>query len=86
MTKFLYYEGRHGERLLVPHNEKGWEFLKEQMQEDNRCSFEEAREQFGEHSVEGDLEYSEDACLFMDDGGSISTAELTIEQNDKKYF
>lgn len=86
MTKFLFYESRNGLRLLVPHNEKGWEFLKKHMQDDNRCTFEEAVEQFGEYSVEGDLEYSEDAHISMDDGGSIHTAELTVLVEDAKYF
>lgn len=86
MTKFLFYESRNGLRLLVPHTETGWEFLKEHMQDDNRCTFEEAVEQFGEGCLSGSLDYSENASLSMDDGGSIETAELTVLVEDAKYF
>lgn len=75
--KFLLYNGRHGEQLLTFHTPKAWEFLKSEMQEDNVVTFEEYLRDFGEDGVSGSFEYSDDAHLFLDDGGSIDTVELT---------
>lgn len=75
--KFLYYFGRHGEQLLTEHTPHAWECLKEEMQNDNRCSFDEAVRDFGPDCLYGSLDYKDDAHLFMDDGGEIRTLWLT---------
>jgi len=75
--KFLFYTGRHGQQLLTEHSEKAWEFLKAEMQKDNRCTFEEAIRDFGHDCLYGSFGYSDRACLSMDDGGQIITIDLT---------
>lgn len=75
--KFLYYEGRHGEQLLTEHLPSAWEFLKTQMCNDNRASFDEIKRDLGEDAIYGSLDYSHNAHLSVDDGGYIITIELT---------
>lgn len=75
--KFLYYEGRHGEQILTEHSPTAFEFLKEQMQEDNRATFDEIKRDMGYEAFYGDFEYLDNAYLSIDDGGSIETIELT---------
>lgn len=75
--KFLFYEGRHGERHLTEHTPAGWEFLKNQMQQDNNASFEDILRDSGPEAFYGSFDYKDDASLFIDDGGRISTIELT---------
>lgn len=75
--KFLFYKGRHGERLLTEHSQKGWNFLRNEMDNDNRCTLDEIRRDMGDYAISGSPEYSENAHLSVDDGGEISTIELT---------
>lgn len=75
--KFLYYFGRHGEQLLTEHTPHAWECLKKEMEEDNRVTFEQAVEEWGEDCLSGSLEYSDNAHVSMDDGGEIRTLWLT---------
>lgn len=80
--KFLYYFGRHGEKLLTEHTPKAWEALKEKMQNDNRMSFDEAVVEFGHECLYGSLDYSDRAHIFMDDGGEINTLWLSEVSED----
>jgi hypothetical protein len=75
--KGLHYSGRHGEQIYTEHSEKAWEFLKQEMQNDNRCTFEEAVRDFGVECLSGTFEYGPDCHLYMDDGGEIHTFEFT---------
>lgn len=75
--KFLLYDGRHGEQILTEHSERAWNYLKFEMQNDNRMTFEEACEEFGVDCLYGSLDYGPNASLSMDDGGDIDTIELT---------
>lgn len=75
--KFLLYEGRHGELLLTEHSQVAWDFLRNEMDNDNRCTLDEIRQDFGDDAICGNLEYYHDAHLSIDDGGNISTIELT---------
>lgn len=77
MSKFLYYEGRHGGHRLTPHTIEAWEWLKVEMQDDNNASFEDIRRDFGDYAFSGSFEYNENAHLSIDDGGSIETIKLT---------
>ena len=75
--KFLLYEGRQGQQVLTEHTPEAWETLKNQMQEDNRCTFEEAVEDFGHDCLYGSFEYKESCYLSMDEGGCIRTLHLS---------
>lgn len=77
MIKFLFYEGRHGERHLTKHSKDAWEFLRSEMDHDNRCTLDEIARDFGPDAIYGSLDYHTDAYLSVDDGGSITTIELT---------
>lgn len=70
--KFLLYEGRHGERLLMEVSQENWDYLLRVMEQDNRYTFEDLAED--EVEIEGSYEEGE---LFVDDGGEIRTIELT---------
>lgn len=77
--KFLFYHGRHGEQHLTVHSEQAWEYLKLEMQKDNRCSFEDYIRGYGgfdDGMISGSFEYHDDAHLSLDDGGSIQTIYL----------
>lgn len=83
--KFLLYNGRHGEEILTNHTVEAWEFLKAQMCEDNRASFEEIHRDFGPDAFYGSFDYKEDAYLSIDDGGQIETIELTAVPQENLY-
>lgn len=75
--KFLYYLGRHGEQHLTEHTPKAWEFLKQEMQNDNRATFEDIIRDFGRAAMYGSLDFKDECYLSIDDGGEIHTIELT---------
>jgi len=71
--KFFLYEGRHGERLLTEHSRTAWNYLLAEMNTADGCTIEEAREEG--FWVDGGT--YEDGHVSVDDGGKISTVELT---------
>lgn len=75
--KFLHYQGRQGQELFTEHTPKAWEYLKQEMQNDNRMSFEEMMEEFGIECISGTFDFSDDCHLYVDEGGEIHTIELT---------
>ena len=75
--KFLHYQGRQGQELFTEHSPKAWEYLKQEMQNDNRATFEDIARDFGHDAMYGSLDFKSDCYLSIDDGGSIITIELT---------
>lgn len=71
--KFFLYEGRHGERELVEYSRNGWDYLIEQLEADDRSTLKESKE-IGLWVDGGTFE---DGYVSVDDGGRISTIELT---------
>ena len=72
MNEFYLYTSRKGRHVLTPRTREAWDWLLQEMQDDNRVTFEEAkREGF---DIEGSYE---DGWLFMDDGGEIRVITLT---------
>lgn len=72
VTEFLLYQGRSGQTKLVKKTQAGWDYLIEEMERDNRVTFVEL--------VETDLDFDgsyADGFMWVDDGGEISTVELT---------
>lgn len=73
MTKFLLYNNRHGERVLMPHTREAWDYLLAEMNDVNGCTLEEARDDG--FWVDGGT--YEEGYVSVDDGGCIETIELT---------
>jgi hypothetical protein len=76
MTKFLFYKCRHGDyELLTPHDERHWNYLIDEMYECDKVTPAEAEAEGW--TVDGSVDYNENANLSIDDGGTIKTIELS---------
>lgn len=70
--KFFLYQGRSGGQFLVERTRAGWDFLISKMEDENRISMSDAEQEGFE--IGGSFE---EGYLYMEDGGSIETIEVT---------
>lgn len=70
--RFYLYEGRQGQFILTRAGRKEWDYLVNELEQDDRMSIEESIEEG--FDVSGSFEQG---YLSVDDGGSIRELELT---------
>lgn len=75
--KFLLYEGRHGERLLVDYSRDAWNFLISELECDDNSTIAQSKEM----GLWVDGGTFEEGYISVDDGGKITTIELTEWQH-----
>jgi len=71
--KFLLYDGRHGEQILVKYCREGWDYLVKQLEQDDGGSIDDSLED----GLWVDGGTFEEGYVSVDDGGKITTIELT---------